>query len=381
MTLFAYKADQIFDGTTLLSDHALLVEDGKVLTLQIGTNLPVRAEIIDLGAGILSAGFTDLQVNGGGGVMFNDDPTVATLKVITEAHARLGSTTILPTLITDSLEKTRAAIDAVEHAIAQGILGIAGLHLEGPHLDPRRAGAHLPSLIRPMDQGDLTLLLDAAARLPVLKVTLAPASVTSEQIRHLAQAGVIVSLGHADCTSQQALEAHEAGAICVTHLFNAMSQMTPREPGLVGAALSTDGLQAGLIADLIHVHPDMIRIAQRSKPKTGLFLVSDAMAVAGTDHERFTLNTRTITRQDGRLTLEDGTLAGADLDLARAVSNIVSLGWAPADALAMATSIPAKLIEVGSAFAQGQPADFIHLSADWQLAQVWRKGETLLSHP
>ena len=381
MTLFAYKADQIFDGTTLLSDHALLVEDGKVSGLETGTNLPVRAEIIELGAGVLSAGFTDLQVNGGGGVMFNDDPTVATLKVITEAHARLGSTTILPTLITDSFENTRAAIDAVEHAIAQGIQGIAGLHLEGPHLDQRRAGAHLPSLIRPMDHGDLALLLDAAARLPVLKVTLAPASVTSEQIRHLAQAGVIVSLGHADCTSEQALEAHQAGAICVTHLFNAMSQMTPREPGLVGAALSTGGLQAGLIADLIHVHPDMIRIAQRSKPKTGLFLVSDAMAVAGTDHESFTLNTRKITRRDGQLTLEDGTLAGADLDLARAVSNIVSLGSAPADALAMATSIPAKLIRAGSAFAQGQPADFTHLSADWQLAQVWRKGETLLSHP
>ena len=378
MTLVAYTAEQIFNGNALLSEHCLLVEDGHILGLETVSKLPNIVEIIDLGAGVISQGFTDLQVNGGGGVMFNDDPSVATLSTMARAHGLLGSTSILPTLITDTPQVTRAAIDAVDQAIAQGIDGIAGLHLEGPHLDPRRAGAHLPKFIRPMEQDDLALLLEAAKRLPVLKVTIAPSAVTLDQISDLAQAGVIVSLGHSECTAQEALAARDAGASCVTHLFNAMSQLTPREPGLVGAALTQTGLMTGLIADLIHIHPDSLRAALSAKPRGSSFLVSDAMAVAGSDLDCFTLNGRKITRRDGRLTLGDGTLAGADLELSRAIANLVSLGITPEDTLAMATTIPSRMIGLDVGLTQAGPADFVHLGPDWRLSQVWRRGEALL---
>lgn len=376
-----YAGAAVFDGAALLDAHVLLVRGGVVAGIVAQTDVPAGTDVRWLDGGVIAPGFVDLQVNGGGGVMFNADPSVATLRVMAAAHGRLGATTILPTLITDHSEVTRAAIAAVQRAVSEGVAGIAGLHLEGPHLAVSRKGAHDGCLIRAMEPQDLQMLCDAAKTLPVLKVTIAPESVTLEQMRVLASAGVILSLGHTDAGYNQCVAAAGAGVVCVTHLFNAMSQLGSREPGVVGAALSDGRLSAGLIADLVHVYGATIKLALAAKQGPGqVFLVSDAMAVAGTDDQSFTLNGREIIRRDGRLTLDDGTLAGADLDLATALGNLERIGVERVQALSMATTFPGKVLTPGGdkgKLCQGGAADFVHLSDAMELRNVWRAGKGL----
>jgi N-acetylglucosamine-6-phosphate deacetylase len=259
--------------------------------------------------------------------------------------------------------------------------GFLGLHLEGPHLDPRRKGAHDPALSRPRTDTDLACLCDAAERLPALLVTLAPATATPAQVAALAVAGVIVSLGHAEASAAEARAGFAAGARAVPHLFNAMSPLGHREPGLVGAALDSD-VHAGLIADGIHVDPVAIRIALAAKRGSDrIFLVTDAMAVAGTDLATFRLNGRRISRRDGRLTLDDGTLAGADNDFPGSLRVLVAdVGLTPAAALAMATRVPAGLIGQGGrigCLVPGAHADLVHLGPQFELRGVWRGGQSL----
>jgi N-acetylglucosamine-6-phosphate deacetylase len=344
----AFRNGRIFDGTTLRTGHAIRFEDGDCVALGPENEIPSDGETVDLDGDILSPGFVDLQVNGGGGVLFNDDPSVETLRRIAQSHRRLGVSALLPTLITDTADKTRAAISAATDAIRRNVPGIAGLHLEGPHISIARKGAHDAALIRPMNQEDLQTIVQAAAALPVLKVTVAPENVTEEQVAALARAGVLVSLGHTDAGFDTCRRYFAAGASCVTHLFNAMSQLGNREPGLVGAALASGNVSAGLIADAIHVHPESIRTAWAAKTRPGrIFLVSDAMAVAGTDQTEFRLGGRVIRRKDGVLTLSDGTLAGADLDLTSAIKTLVDkVGIDTEDALASATAVPAALIGI-----------------------------------
>ena len=373
----AYRASAVFDGTRMLPGHALVVEDGRVATIAGPGEVPADVRLVDLGDGILAPGFVDLQVNGGGGVMFNAAPSVDTLRVIAQAHAGLGATTILPTLITDTPARTRAAIEAAIAATEQGVAGIGGLHLEGPHLSLARKGAHDPALIRPMGPADLAALLEAARRLPVLKVTVAPENVSRDQVAALAGAGVLVSLGHTDADFDTCMDYAAAGARCATHLFNAMSQMQNRAPGLVGAVLHNGALSSGLIADGIHVHPAAMAAALRAKRGPGaVFLVSDAMASAGTDLESFDIGGRLVLRRDGRLTLEDGTLAGADLALATALQTLTGkVGMDVAEALTMATARPAALAGLSAGRLQpGAQADFIHLDRGLVLRGVWQNG-------
>ncbi|WP_304619438.1 N-acetylglucosamine-6-phosphate deacetylase [Paracoccus sediminilitoris] len=355
--------DLLFDGTRLHQDMTVTVQDGRITA--VTRDRPAGAEAID---GILAPGFVDLQVNGGGGLMVGADTDAAALAHICAAHRGLGCAGILPTLITDRPEVTARVIDATIQALRAGTPGLLGLHLEGPHLDPRRAGAHDLTLIRPLQDDDLTLLCAAARDLPVLMVTLAPEAATPDQITQLADAGALVSLGHSDCSLETARAGFAAGARVATHLFNAMSQMAHRAPGLVGAVLSGDA-HAGLIADGIHVNPAALAVALRARG-SGLFLVSDCMAVAGSDMDRFDLHGRTILRRDGRLTLPDGTLAGADLRLDRAMRTVVAAGAEPARALAMTTGIPAALIGADDRFghvAAGRRADLIVLDHDLTL--------------
>ena len=382
MSRQVFRGAAIFDGSDLREDRALLVEDGRIAGLVAAGARPEGA-VIELDGGILAPGFVDLQVNGGDGVMLNDAPDRAGLARICAAHAGLGTTGLLPTLITDRPEVTRAVVEAGIAAAAEGMPGFLGLHLEGPHLDPRRKGAHDPALIRPMTGADLAFLCDAAARLPVLVVTLAPANATLEQIAVLAGAGAIVSLGHAEARADEARAAFAAGASMVTHLFNAMSPLGHREPGLVGAALDSEA-HAGLIADGVHVDPVAMRIALAAKRgRDRIFLVTDAMAVAGTDLAEFRLNGRRIRRHDGHLTLEDGTLAGADIDFPGSLRVLVrDVGLPPAAALAMATRIPAGLIgQTGriGCLTPGAHADLVHLGPQFELRGVWRRGEALRS--
>ncbi|CUH81435.1 N-acetylglucosamine-6-phosphate deacetylase [Tritonibacter multivorans] len=342
-----FRAAKVFDGTELLTDHALIFGTEGLDAILPASDIANGQTVEDCGDVILCPGFTDLQVNGGGGVLLNDAPTSETVARIATAHWRLGTRALLPTLITDTFEVTQAAIQAVKAAIAAGAPGVIGLHLEGPHLSLARKGAHKGDFIRPMEDRDLQLLLQAARNLPLLKVTIAPENVTPEQVRVLAQAGVLVSLGHTDTDFATCQAYQQAGARCVTHLFNAQSQMRGREPGVVGAALGIDGLWAGLIADGVHVHPQMMQLAFAAKGRAEgeVFLVSDAMAVAGSDAGEFMLNGRKVLRGDGRLTLEDGTLAGADLDMLRAVHVLIDQVGLPAQrALRAATTGPLALI-------------------------------------
>ena len=378
----AYTASRLYDGFHIHEGVSLLVDGCRVVGTMRSEDLQGQFIEENLGNGTIVPGFVDLQVNGGGGVMFNDAPSVKSLKIISQAHAKLGSARILPTLISDTHEKNQLAVEAVVAAIDQNVSGIAGLHLEGPHLSIARKGAHEASLIRKMNETDVRFLCESVSRLPCLKVTLAPESVSLSQIRRLADAGIIVSLGHSDATFNTSNRAIEAGVTCVTHLYNAMSSLQSREPGLVGAALQNGSVDAGLIADGIHVDFAAVRIAMRAKLKPGvIFLVSDAMATAGSSIQEFILNGRVIRREAGRLTLADGTLAGADLDLGSAIRNMVVHADTTLDeSLAMATQYPAKLIgdfNENSFFDPGSSADFNYLSDELQLCGVWNRGQPL----
>lgn len=363
MTVQTLAATALFDGERLLDDMAVILRDGVIDAI-----VPRPADVVPM-PGILAPGFVDLQVNGGAGLMVGATTDATALASICAVHRDLGCAGILPTLITDSAAVTARVLAAGIAAARAGTPGFLGLHLEGPHLDPRRAGAHDAALIRPMTEADMAVLIAARADLPALMVTLAPEAATPAQIAALTAAGIVVSLGHSDCTLDQAQAAFAAGARCATHLFNAMSPLGHRQPGLVGAVLSGDA-QAGIIADGTHVDPAALRIALRARPR-GLFLVSDCMAVAGTTLTEFPLQGRRILRRDGRLTLADGTLAGADLRLDRAIRVAVAAGAGSAQALAMATSVPADLIGAQAGrIMPGRAADLILLDADLHLTGI-----------
>ena len=273
MSRIAYTGARIFDGE-LWWDRSALVVDGDRIEGIIAADSPTDAQRVALGGGILAPGFIDLQVNGGGGALFNLDPTVATITTICSAFARFGTTACLPTLITDTPAKNAAAVAAGEAAAKQGVRGFLGLHIEGPHLSVARKGAHDPALIRPMDEVDLVALIEGRKRLPNLLTTVATESVTPNQVTRLTEAGLIVSVGHTNASYAQVKAMAEAGATMVTHLFNAQSQLGNRDPGVVGAALDLGNLSAGLIADGIHV--DAPRSASRCAPSAGRAISSSS---------------------------------------------------------------------------------------------------------
>ncbi|MCR4266179.1 N-acetylglucosamine-6-phosphate deacetylase [Nitratireductor sp. ZSWI3] len=382
MTSQAVTGARIFDGEKWHDGHALLVEDGKVAGLVPDASLAPGQAVRKAAGTVIVPGFVDLQVNGGGGVLLDGQSGVGGLETICRAHARFGTTGLLPTLITDTKEGTAATIAAGIEAARSGVPGFLGLHLEGPHLSLARKGAHDPSLIRPMTDEDLAALIEAQRHLPVLMVTLAPENVTVEQVQALTAGGVRVSLGHTDTDCRTALAYADAGASLVTHLFNAMSPLGHREPGLVGAALESGSLWTGIIADGIHVDPVAMRAVL--KAKTGparIFAVTDAMSTIGTDLTSFTLNGRTIERRDGRLTLADGTLAGADIDMISTVANLHrSVGLPLEEALRMASLYPAEAIGLdgakGGLFA-GADADFVELTDALAVAATWIGGRVV----
>ena len=370
----------IFDGFKRHLNSALVIRNNKVIEIIPEEKVDPKTEQIVLAGGLLTPGFIDLQVNGGGGVLFNDNPSLENLKTICEAHAKLGSTSIMPTLISDSPEVNKQAISAVTDALDQQVNGLVGLHLEGPHLALSRKGAHKEGFIRPMKEFDCLELERLANKVPNLLLTIAPEAVVPEQITRLSNAGAIISLGHTDCTFNQAVEAVNAGATCATHLFNAMSPIGSREPGLVGAVLNGGKLSSSIIADGFHVNKISINLALRAKKGPGaLFLISDAMSTVGSDQKHFFLNDRLITRNQGKLILEDGTLAGADISLSDAVRYMVNeVGILQDDAIRMASIIPAKVLGVESEIGCLMPdarADFLWMKNDLEIEKVWVGGK------
>ena len=377
--LTAITGARIFDGDLWHEDSALLIDNGKVVAIVSRRDVPADARPVPMDGLSLVPGFIDLQVNGGGGVLLNEQHDLEGIRTICAAHARFGTTGLLPTLITDNREVTAETIAAGLAAQQAGVPGFLGLHLEGPHLSIARKGAHDPNLIRPMEQADLDRTIAARQGLDALLMTLAPENATNEQITALHKAGVTVSLGHSDCGYRTAASAVEAGARMMTHLFNAMSPLGHREPGMVGAALDLGHLHAGLIADGCHVDPASIRVALRAKRGPGrIFLVTDAMSTIGTDMQSFFLNGREIFREGGRLTLADGTLAGADIDMASCVRYMRDeVGLDLEEALRMASLYPAEAIGMAGRkgrLTHGHDADFTVIDGDVNVVSTWIAG-------
>ncbi|MBP1887247.1 N-acetylglucosamine-6-phosphate deacetylase [Sinorhizobium mexicanum] len=375
---------RIFDGIDWHDGAVLVVEAGRVKAIVPASAAPADADAVDAHGLLLVPGFIDLQVNGGGGALLNEQPTLDGIRQICTAHAKFGTTALLPTLITDTREVRTAAIRAGLEAKKAAVAGFLGLHLEGPHLSVARKGAHDPSLIRPMDDSDLAEMVACAHDLGVLMVTVAPENATREQVRALCDAGVVVSLGHTDVGYETACSYARAGARTVTHLFNAMSGLGHREPGVVGAALATGTLHAGMIADGFHVDPASMGIALRGKKGPGqIFLVTDAMSPIGTEMTSFHLNGREILRHGGRLTLADGTLAGADIDMLSSVRFVhEKLGLPIEEAVRMASAYPADVMGMAShkgRLLPGTDADFVLLTPELGMKSTWIGGEVVFS--
>ncbi len=369
---------RIFDGEGLHDDCALVVEGRSIQALTPVRDRPRGGEQVDLGGGILSPGFIDWQINGGGGVLFNAEPTVDGIAKIAAAHRRAGVTAFLPTVVTDAPHVLEAALTAAREAQAH-VPGALGIHVEGPFIDLRRKGVHPPEFIRPMEEEDGNALIEARAG--VMVITLAPASVPLERIAHLAQAGIVVSLGHSDATAEEAHAVFDAGASAVTHLYNAMSQLASRAPGVVGATLADKRIICGLIADGEHAHAVAYRAAFAAKGPRGVALVSDAMPPAAGGPDTFELQGRRMTRVGNKLIAQDGTLAGAAITMRDAVDYLVSMLQVPlADALMMATLTPARLMRVDDRIGRLKPgwrADLVHLSDDLRVSEVWTAGQSL----
>jgi N-acetylglucosamine-6-phosphate deacetylase len=326
-------------------------------------------------ATFLAPGFIDLQVNGGGGILLNDQPTADGMRAIARAHRRFGTTGCLPTLITDTRERLQFAIAAARSV--SGRDGVIGLHLEGPFISPKRPGVHRPDRIAQPVAGDLEQLCELASAGQSM-VTLAPECVPAGFVRTLAASGVRVSIGHSEASAAIVMRAVADGATGVTHLFNAMPPLSAREPGIVGVALADNRLTAGLIVDGIHVDPISVRAAFAAKGCERIALVTDAMPTVGTSKDRFELVGRTITLTNGRLTTAEGTLAGAHLDMATAVRNAVKLVQLPLeDALRAASLTPARFLGLDKqrgTLAAGSRADLVALSEDLRVAGTWVDG-------
>ena len=373
---FALTGPRVFDGETIRSGVAVVIEGARIAAVVDERELDARVSRRKMDGGLLAPGFIDVQVNGGAGTLFNADPSAAAVACLAKSHRRFGTTGLLPTVITDRPEIVARAIAAVRDARAAAVPGVLGIHLEGPYLDPARTGAHDAHYIRQIGESDIAEL--ESADCGVLMLTLAPNRVAPAVVSRLAKAGILVSLGHSAATGEEAQAALAAGARAFTHLFNAMSQLEPRKPGMVGAALADRESYYGIIADGYHVDDTSLRVALAAKPGDRIMLVTDAMPTAAGGPDSFDLQGRRVVRISGRLQLEDGTLAGSDLTMDAAVRHCVArLGLSLEDALRMASLNPATFLRRGhelGRIAPGYLASLVHLSDDLHVRNTWING-------
>jgi len=374
MTTIRFYAPRLFDGQRFVDEHVLTITDGVISAIDQDTsNVDIRA------TGLVVPGYIDLQVNGGGGALFNDSPSLDKLKIIIAAHARFGTTAMMATLITDKIEVMVKAADAMAQAIAEKIPGIIGIHFEGPHLSLAKKGTHCAEFIRPISDAEWQVL--SRKDIGQVMVTLAPETVSAEDITRLVTLGIKVCLGHTNADFATAQQAVDAGATGFTHLFNAMSPLQGREPGVVGCALLNDNTQAGLIVDGHHVDYASCQLAIKTKPAGGIFLVTDAMPPVGTDMTEFPLYDRTVYVNNGKLTSTTGELAGSSLDMATAVKNTyIELKMPLDEALRMASLYPAQYLYAKQdltrgAIKVGMQADLLVLNDDLSVNETWISGE------
>ncbi len=374
----AFVNGRILEGQAPAEGRAVLVEAGRITAVvPAGDPLLRGAATIDLQGRLLLPGFNDIQVNGAAGILFNDAPTVESIRAIGATHRRFGTTGFMPTLISDDLATVAQAIEATRQAMAQGVPGLLGVHVEGPFLNEARKGIHDASKFRLIDEDAIALLTSLGAGRTL--VTLAPEKTRPATIRRLADAGVIVSAGHTNGSYQAIRAALDNGLTGFTHLFNAMSPLTSRRPGAVGAALEDQSSWCGVIVDGRHVDPVVLRIALRCKPLDRFMLITDAMPSVGMTDKTFTLQGRTIRVEDGVCVDADGTLAGSDLDMASAVRNAMSmLGLDLAQAVQMASHTPAAFLGLGhdlGRIAPGYRANLVAADDDLNVVATWIDGE------
>ena len=356
---------------------AVLVEAGRIVAVVPEHEALQRADDAhDLQGAILLPGFIDCQVNGGGGVLFNNSPDAESLRRIGAAHRRFGTTGFLPSLINDDIGKMREAIAATRAAIAQGVTGVLGIHLEGPYLAPARKGTHDASKFRVPDAQEIGVA--TALDNGITLITLAPEQVGAEMVRAFVAGGAIVCAGHTAASYEETRAGIDAGISGFTHLFNAMSPLTGREPGAVGSAMEDAGTWCGVIVDGHHVHPASLRVALAAKPRGKVFLVSDAMPPVGADDPSYELYGEVITVRDGVVRNAAGVLAGSALDMATAVRNSVSmLGVSLEEAARMASTYPAEFLGIGDRYgriAAGYRADLVALDDELQVVATWING-------
>lgn len=372
-------ATALINGRVVLADGvheglSVVVEGERIVA--VTKEVPADAERVDLGGQLLLPGFIDIQVNGGGGRLFNSDPSVETVAVIAAAHRRFGTTGLLPTLISDDLSVVAQGIAAVDQAISSGVPGVLGIHIEGPFLSNIRRGIHLASKLQPFDDRFVEVL--CSARNGRTLVTVAPECISPAQISRLVGAGVIVSAGHSDADYETVRAALDAGVSGFTHLFNAMSQLTNRAPGMVGAALEDPSKYAGIIVDGHHLHPATFRVALQAKGPDRLMLVTDAMATVGADNSEFMLQGRAIRRDGDRLVSPEGTLAGSTLSMSAALANAIEQGGLDLPSAArMAATTPARFLGLSSetgAIGSGMRADLVAMREDFTVTQTWIAG-------
>ena len=358
--------------------QAVVIEGARIAAITASDDARVKAaKRHDLRGALLLPGFVDAQVNGGGGVLFNDAPTVEAIRAIGAAHRRFGTTGFLPTLISDDLSVIARAIAAVREAIAAKVPGVIGVHIEGPFISAERKGAHDAAKFRDLDERGVQLL--ASLGVGRTLVTLAPEMTTPATIRSLAKSGVVISAGHTNATFDVMRAALASGVRGVTHLFNAMSPLTNREPGVVGAALNDPECWCGLIVDGRHVHPAVLQLALRCKRPDRFMLVTDAMPNVGSDQDYFMLQGKRIDVRDGMCVDENGTLSGSAIDMATAVRNCVDLLGVPLEQAArMASTYPAQFLGLGGELgriAPGYRASLVAIDERVEVLQTWIDGQ------
>ena len=368
---------RVLRADTFVRGQGVLNEQGRIVDVLPADDARCRAaQPYDLGGGLLLPGFIDLQVNGGGGVLFNDAPSVESIRAIGAAHRRFGTTAFLPTLISADLDIVARAIAAVRSAIAAGVPGVLGIHIEGPFLNVARKGVHDPAKLRELDPSALGLL--SSLRGGRTLVTLAPEMTTPELIEQLVAAGVVVSAGHTNASYAEIRAALAHGLSGFTHLFNAMSQLTGREPGTVGAALDDQRSFCGIIVDGEHTDPVVLRIALRCKPLDRFMLVTDAMPSVGTNQGWFELQGRRISVRGQACWDEDGRLAGSNIDMASCVRNAVGMLGVPLpQAVRMASQVPAEFLGIAHEYgriAAGQRANLVLTDDELNVRETWIDG-------
>ncbi len=368
---------RILSGERIVSGRTVLISAGRIEDVVLSDDPRCRDAVnVDLQGKILLPGFIDVQVNGGGGVLFNDDPSLESIRAIGSAHRRFGTTGFLPTLISDDLDTIGQAIAAVQASLDAQLPGALGIHIEGPFLNWARRGVHDPKHLRRLDNAVISLLCSLRGGRTVL--TLAPEMTTTDMIAQLSASGILISAGHSDANFAQTSAAIAHGVRGFTHLFNAMAPLAPREPGIVGAALYDESTWCGIIVDGHHVDPVMLKLALRCKRHDRFMLVTDAMPPVGSSEPSFVLQGRTIHVKDGVCRDENGILAGTGLDMATAVRNAVSLlGLELAEAARMASEYPAAFLgldrELGRIEA-GYRANLALLDDDLQVSRTWIEG-------